>query len=88
MRDRELATIAQFQQVALERKASSELPDFNLEAICRGVGAEYLAKDRNEEVESVRRQALTVTNLWASGGRRGRRRLFAEDLFHPRRCPR
>jgi acetolactate synthase I/II/III large subunit len=62
LRDRELAQIAQFQQVALGRKASSKLPDFNLEAICRGVGAEYLAMDRNEEVEAVLRQALTVTH--------------------------
>jgi acetolactate synthase I/II/III large subunit len=62
LRDQELAQIAQFQQVALGRKASSELPDFNLEAICRGVGAEYLAMDRNKEVEAVLRQALTVTD--------------------------
>jgi acetolactate synthase-1/2/3 large subunit len=62
LRDSELATIAQFQQVALERKASSELPHFNLEVICRGVDAEYLAMDRNEEAESLLRQALTVTD--------------------------
>ena len=61
LRDRELAQIAQFQQAALGRKASSKLADFNLEAICRGVGAEYLAMDRNQEVEAVLRQALTVT---------------------------
>jgi acetolactate synthase-1/2/3 large subunit len=61
LRDRELAQIAQFQQVALGRKACSKLPDFDLKAICRGVGAEYLAMNRNEEVEAVLRQALSVT---------------------------
>jgi len=61
LRDRELAQIAQFQQVALGRKACSELPDFNLEAISSGVGAQYLAMDRNEEVEAILRQALTAT---------------------------
>ena len=43
LRDRELAQIAQFQQIALGRKTCSELPDYDLAAICRGVGAEYLA---------------------------------------------
>jgi acetolactate synthase I/II/III large subunit len=61
LRDRELAQIAQFQQVSLGHKACSELPDFDLEAICRGIGIEYLAMDRNEEVETVVRRALTVT---------------------------
>jgi acetolactate synthase-1/2/3 large subunit len=61
LRDRELAQIAQFQQVALGRKACSELPDFNLEAISSGVGAQYLAMHRNAEVEAVLRQALNAT---------------------------
>jgi len=61
LRDRELAQIAQFQQVALGRKSSSELPDFDLEAICRGVGVECLSLHRNAGVEAVLRLALTVT---------------------------
>ena len=61
LRDRELAQIAQFQQVALGRKSSSELPDFDLEAICGGVGVECLSLNRNADVEPVLRQALTVT---------------------------
>ena len=61
LRDRELAQIAQFQQVALGRKTCSELPDYNLEAICRGVGVEYLALQRNADVEAVLRQAMSVT---------------------------
>ena len=61
LRDRELAQIAQFQQVALGRKSSSELPDFDLEAICGGVGVECLSLNRNADVKPVLRQALTVT---------------------------
>jgi acetolactate synthase-1/2/3 large subunit len=37
LRDRELAQISQFQKTALGKKACSELPDYYLSAICRGV---------------------------------------------------
>lgn len=62
LRDRELAQIAQFQQIALGQKTCSELPDYDLSAICRGVGVEYLALHRNTDVEAVLKQALTVTD--------------------------
>jgi len=61
LRDRELAQIAQFQQLALGRKSCSELPDYDLAAICRGVGVECMVLRRNSEVESVLGQALTMT---------------------------
>jgi len=61
LRDRELAQIAQFQQIALGRKSCSELPDYNLEGICRGVGVEYLAMERNSDVEAILGKALVVT---------------------------
>ena len=61
LRDRELAQIAQFQQIALGQKSCSELPDYDLAAICRGVGVEYLALHRNADVETILQQALTVT---------------------------
>ncbi|MFQ5817646.1 MAG: thiamine pyrophosphate-binding protein [Terriglobia bacterium] len=61
LRDRELAQIAQFQQTALARKTCSELPDYDLAALCRGVGAEHLSLSRNEDVEIVLRQARAVT---------------------------
>ncbi|HKN71494.1 MAG TPA: thiamine pyrophosphate-binding protein [Terriglobales bacterium] len=61
LRDRELAQIAQFQQIALGRKTCSELPDYDLSAICRGVGVEYLALRRNADAEAILKQALTVT---------------------------
>ncbi len=61
LRDRELAQIAQFQEVALGRKTCSELPDYDLAAICRGVGVEYLALRRNPDAEAILKQALTLT---------------------------
>jgi acetolactate synthase-1/2/3 large subunit len=61
LRDRELAQIAQFQQLALGQKTCTELPDYDLAAICRGVGVEYLALRRNSDAEAILKQALTVT---------------------------
>ena len=62
LRDRELAQIAQFQQIALGRKSCSELPDYDLAGICRGVGVEHLAMHRNADVEATLGKALTVTH--------------------------
>ena len=61
LRDRELAQIAQFQQTALGRKSCSELPDYDISAFCRAVGAEYLLLANNAEIESVLRQAYAHT---------------------------
>jgi len=60
LRDRELAQIAQFQQLALGRKSCCELPDYDLAAICRGVGVEHMVLSRNCDTEAVLGQALTV----------------------------
>jgi acetolactate synthase I/II/III large subunit len=61
LRDRELAQIAQFQEIALGRKSCSELPDYDLAGICRGVGVEHLPLQRNADVEATLGKALTVT---------------------------
>ncbi len=61
LRDRELAQIAQFQQTALGRKSCSELPDYDLEALCRGVGVEYISLPRNADVEAALGKAVAVT---------------------------
>jgi len=61
LRDRELAQISQFQQAALGRKTCSELPDFNLAALCSGIGVQHLALEKNGDVEAVLRQARAVT---------------------------
>ena len=61
LRDRELAQIAQFQEIALGRKSCSELPDYDLAGICRGVGVECLSLARNADVEETLGKALAVT---------------------------
>ncbi|MBI1966986.1 MAG: thiamine pyrophosphate-binding protein, partial [Gemmatimonadetes bacterium] len=53
LRDRELAQIAQFQQTALSRKTASELPDYDVAAIVRGVGVECLTLERDSAVGDV-----------------------------------
>jgi len=60
LRDRELAQIAQFQSVALGRKTSSELPDYDLAALCAGVGVECLALARDAEIDAVLERAAAV----------------------------
>jgi len=61
LRDRELAQISQFQHAALGRKSCSELADFNLAALCSGVGVQHLALEKNADVEAVLQQARAVT---------------------------
>ncbi|UCC71754.1 MAG: thiamine pyrophosphate-binding protein [Gemmatimonadota bacterium] len=60
LRDRELAQIAQFQQAALARKTASRLPDFDLEAICRAVGVEYLPIAGDDRVLRVLCEARSI----------------------------
>jgi hypothetical protein len=78
LRDRELAQIAQFQQLALGRKSCSELPDYDLAAICRGVGLEHMILRQNSEVDSVLGQALTMT-------RSGRAVVVEVAIDHPQK---
>lgn len=53
LRDRELAQIAQFQSIAFGRKASSVLPDYDLEPICRGVGVACLHLDDDASIDAI-----------------------------------
>ncbi len=53
LRDRELAQIAQFQQTALARKTASRLPDFDLSALCRALGVDYLHMPDDGQVAAV-----------------------------------
>jgi acetolactate synthase I/II/III large subunit len=50
LRDGELAQIAQFQRVALSRKACSRLPDYDAESLCRGLGVEHVRLDEDAEI--------------------------------------
>jgi acetolactate synthase-1/2/3 large subunit len=60
LRDRELAQIAQFQSVAYNRKACSELPDYDLAAIAAGTGVECLQLKTDEAIASVLEQAKSI----------------------------
>jgi acetolactate synthase I/II/III large subunit len=60
LRDRELAQIAQFQSTAFGRKANSELPDYDLAAVARGVGVECLALGRDGEIGDVLESAARI----------------------------
>ena len=62
LNDGELAQIAQFQDVALNRKTASELPDLDFEALARAVGVEFLRLGRDADIAAVldRTAALTA----------------------------
>jgi len=53
LRDRELAQIAQFQSTAFQRRTASRLPDFHLGSLAEAVGVEWLALERDEQIEEL-----------------------------------
>jgi acetolactate synthase-1/2/3 large subunit len=61
LRDGELAQIAQFQSVAFGRKAQSELPDFDLASICRGVGVECLTLAGDDAIGDMVERAAAIS---------------------------
>lgn len=61
LRDRELAQIAQFQDVVYHRKTASRVPDYDLQALCRGVGVECLGLSADGEVGSTLERVAAVT---------------------------
>ncbi len=61
LRDRELAQIAQFQSVAMNRKTASALPDFDAGALAAAVGVEAVRLERDEEIPAVLERVAAVT---------------------------
>lgn len=61
LRDHELAQIAQLQSLALGRKSASQLPNYDLEQLCGGVGVQYLRLDRDVEIADVVDLAAGIT---------------------------
>ena len=59
--DGELAQIAQFQDVAFNRKTASVLPAIDLEALARAVGVEFLRLERDADIAGVVDRAATLT---------------------------
>jgi acetolactate synthase-1/2/3 large subunit len=60
LRDRELAQIAQFQAVALNRRTCSELPDYDLASLARGVGVECLTLENDDAVPHALDRAASI----------------------------
>ena len=60
LRDRELAQIAQFQDTALSRKVASEVADYDLEALAKGMGVEFLSMESDADVPQTVDQAAVV----------------------------
>ena len=60
LRDRELAQIAQFQHTAMNRKTASIIGEYDVEAICRGVGVECLHMRNATEIEPVLMRARDI----------------------------
>ena len=82
LRDRELAQIAQFQKVAMNRKVQSALPDYDLETLCRSLGVSCLRLEQDAETTDVLERVAAVTQRGPAGrGGRGHR-LLAEDVLH------
>jgi acetolactate synthase-1/2/3 large subunit len=61
LRDRELAQIAQFQSVAMNRKTASVLPDFDVGPLCAALGVECVRLDRDAQISAVLARAAEVT---------------------------
>ncbi len=64
LRDRELAQIAQFQSVAMNRKTASVLPDYDLTPLCAGLGVECVKLETDAGIAGV---LARVTDVTASG---------------------
>jgi acetolactate synthase I/II/III large subunit len=60
LRDRELAQIAQFQHTAMNRKTASIIGDYDVAAICRGVGVECLQLSTAGEIDAVLSRARDI----------------------------
>jgi acetolactate synthase-1/2/3 large subunit len=60
LRDKKLAQIAQFQETVFGKATASELPDYDVSDICRGLSVEYLNLRGNQNVVEVLHQARSV----------------------------
>ncbi len=61
LRDGELAQIAQFQDVAFNRKTASVLPTYDLQALCEGLGVECVPLDGDDDIPAVLERVAGVT---------------------------
>ena len=68
LRDRRLAQIAQFQDTAYAHRTASEIADFDLGTLCRGMGIDHLMLARDVDVPAVLEKAKAIhhasARLW------------------------
>lgn len=62
LRDGELAQIAQFQRVALDRKVCSRLPGYDLSALARGLGVECLELSEDSGIDGALERAEAIVS--------------------------
>jgi len=60
LRDRELAQISQFQETAFNRAVASDLPDYDLASLARGMGIDCLSLSRDGEIDAVLERMRTI----------------------------
>ncbi len=63
LRDGELAQIAQFQDVALNRKTASAVPDYDLRALAQALGLAYVACESDAQIAPALEQVALATAL-------------------------
>jgi acetolactate synthase-1/2/3 large subunit len=63
LRDGELAQIAQFQDVALNRKTASAVPDYDLRLLAGAIGLECLSLQSDAEIPAVLDRVASITTL-------------------------
>ncbi len=76
LRDRELAQIAQFQDTALSRKVASEVADYDLGDLAKGMGIDFLVMATDEDVPTVVDRAAGVATVRTARSGGGGHRLF------------
>ena len=62
LRDRELTQIAQFQDTAFARRSASDLPDFDLGMLCRGLQVHHLTIAEDNEIADQVREAREISS--------------------------
>ncbi len=63
LRDGELAQIAQFQDVALNRKTASEVPGYDLRPLSAALGVEYLELAADAQIPDVLSRVVSITGM-------------------------
>ncbi|MGK5088641.1 thiamine pyrophosphate-binding protein [Bdellovibrionota bacterium FG-2] len=61
LRDRELSQISQFQKMVLGRQIGTRTPDYDSEALAKGLGVAFLRMDKDDEIDSIMRHALEIS---------------------------